>query len=336
MADHSQPQQAPAFGPGQWLNTEHPLQMDNLRGLVVLVDIWDYTGINCLRTLPYIQEWYHRYADHGLVVIGVHAPAFEFGRERAQVLAALHELDIHYPVLLDNDFMTWHAFNNYFWPSRYLIDANGRIRHHQSGEGGYMELEHSIQTLLREINPDVDLPPVMEPLRPEDYPERLHYRPTPELRGGLQRGALGNPEGYAGGVPILYSLPRQRQHGAFYVSGAWLADMQHIAYQGSNAGLIHVPYEAAEVNAVLSPHADTVERMLNPRAVSVEVWQDDRPIHAERRGADLTEDGRLVVHRPRMYNLIRNPGHERHELTLRVNTSGFALYAFSFISTVRD
>lgn len=322
---------APEFAQGQWLNSPNKVQMKQLHGSVVLVDIWDYTSIHCLRALPYVKRWYERYAEHGLVVVGIHAPEFAFGRERAQVEAALQELDIRYPVLLDNEFKTWHRFKNQFWPARYLIDTQGRVRGHTYGEGDYAQTEAQLQGLLREINPNAELPPVIAPLDAEN-PARVP-RPTPQLRGGLHGGALGNPEGYAGNAPLLYSLPRQRTPGAFYVAGAWRASHEYLMYQGTHEGIIHVPYEATEVNAVLSPHADVVERSIHPMAVAIEIWQDDRPIQDEQRGADLTEDGRLQVTRPRMYNLIRNPGHEQHELTLRVRNQGFALYSFSFVSS---
>jgi hypothetical protein len=302
----------------------------------VVIDFRDYTRLNCLRTLPYVQAWAQRYEAVGLQVIGIHTPEYTFGRERHQVELALAELNVAYPVLLDNDFKNWNAFRNRFWPSKYLIDPRGVIRAVHEGEGDYQSFERAIQTVLREHQPDVDLPSLMPPLRPEDDAEARRYRPTPELRGGFNRGALGNLEGYAGGAPLLYSLPDQRRSGAFYVSGAWRADMQHFMYCGSSEGEIRVPYEAVEVNAVLSPHADTVERLINPQTISVEVWQDDQPIAETMRGADLTEDGRLLVNRPRLYNLVRNPGFEQHELTLRVRAPGFALYAFAFGSGVMD
>lgn len=325
------PEFASGHSPADWINSERPLRLADLRGRAVLLDIWDYTCLNCLRTLPYIRAWHEHYAPFGLVVIGLHTPEFTFGRERTQVELAARELDVRYPVLLDNEFKTWHAYDNRFWPARYLIDHEGYIRYLSYGEGNYLEFERAIQSVLREIDSNVALPPIMPLLREEDEPEAILNLPTPELRTGLHRGALGNPEGYAGGVPILYRLPTRRVNGAFYAAGAWKANDEYLAYQGKSEGIIQLPYEATEVNAVLSPHFDTVERILHPEAVAVEIWQDDRPLGEERRGFDLTEDGRVLVSRPRIYNLIRNPGFERHELTMRVKTTGFALYAFSFV-----
>lgn len=327
---------APAFPPGEWLNTDGPLSLAALRGRAVLVDFWEYSCINCLRTLPYLHQWHRRYVRLGLTIIGVHTPEFAFGRERRQIEMAARELDITYPVFLDNDYRVWEAFANRFWPAKYLIDQHGYIRYQTAGEGNYNTTELAIQAVLREANPDLDLPPVMQPLRPEDHPGAVCYRPTPELHAGLDRGALGNPEGYAAGVPMLYRLPKERPRGAFYAAGAWQAGQSSLAYQGQTEGIIHLPYEAVEVNAVLTPHVETVERMLHPEPAAVEIWQDDTPLDESNRGDDVTPEGRVLVDRPRLYNLVRNPGFERHELTLRVKARGFAVYAFSFTGCVKE
>jgi thiol-disulfide isomerase/thioredoxin len=326
---------APEFATGDWINVPAPLTLAGLRGQAVLVDFWEYTCVNCLRALPYLRQWHTRYRPHGLVIVGVHAPEFTFGRERGQIETAVRDLDIPYPVLLDSRYATWDAFANRYWPAKYLIDSHGYIRYQSHGEGGYDVFERAIQAVLLEDNPTRTLPPIMQPLRPEDRPGAVCYRATPELHAGLDRGALGNPEGYAGGVPVLYRLPAQRPHGAFYAEGAWQAGQEYFSYQGQAEGVIRLPYEAVEVNAVLAPHFEAVERMIHPQTVSVEVWQDDRPLGETARGADVSAEGRALVDRPRMYNLVRNPGFERHELTLRVRTRGFALYAFSFTSCVR-
>lgn len=325
---------APEFGRGEWLNTERPLSMAGLRGQAVLVDMWEYSCVNCLRTLPYLLQWHARYADKGLTIIGVHAPEFAFGRERQQIEAAIRVLGIPYPILMDDRYETWDAFANRAWPSKYLIDAHGYIRYQSQGEGGYGEFERALQAVLLEGDSDLTLPPIMQPLRDEDRPGAVCYRPTPELHAGFSRGALGNPEGYAPRITMLYRMPDQRPHGAFFVDGAWQAGDEYLAYQGQTEGIIRLPYEAVEVNAVVTPHVETVERLIHPQIVSVEIWQDDRPLNEESRGLDVTPEGRVLVDRPRMYNLVRNRGFERHELTLRVKMRGFGLYAFSFTACV--
>ncbi|MEO8395633.1 MAG: redoxin domain-containing protein, partial [Chloroflexota bacterium] len=312
------------FSSGHWLNGS-PLSLSGLRGRVLLLNFWSYTSSASLRVLPTIQRWNERYADAGLTVIGVHSPEFAFGREQAQIEWALREYDIRFPVLLDSEYALWNAYACEDWPTFVLIDRNGGVRAQTSSAG--RDLEQTVQMLLREIDPTVDLPSV----RDDDPLPQGFLEPTPDLFGGHTGGSLGNPEGYAGIAPILYPMPEQRRNGAFYVSGAWQASHEYLTYRGTTEGILQLPYEAVEVNAVLSPHPDIVERMLHPEALSVEIWQDNLPIPNEHLGADVTEDGRLLLDRPRLYNLVRNPGFERHELTLRIHTRGFTLYKFSFI-----
>ncbi|MEZ4671966.1 MAG: hypothetical protein R3E39_29020 [Anaerolineae bacterium] len=326
---------APEFTPGEWVNSR-PLTMAGLRGRAALIDIWEMSCINCLRTLPYIREWQRRY-DKWLTVIGLHTPEFPFAKEKQQIEMAVRQQEIIYPVYMDNNFAMWEAYANRYWPAKYLVDADGYIRYQSHGEGGYGAFEEAIQAVIHEFDTDATLPPVMQPLRDEDRPGAVCYRPTPELHAGLDRGALGNPEGYMRGVPVLYSMPKdkERQRGAFYVSGAWQAGEQFLSYQGQTEAIIRMPYEAVEVNAVLTPHVDLVERMVHPEPASVEVWQDELPLDDIVRGDDVTADGRVIVDRPRMYNLVRNRDFAQHELTLRVKVRGFAVYAFSFTGCVK-
>jgi len=155
---------APEIGPA-WLNSP-PLLLRNLRGRVVLLDFWDFTCVNCIRTLPYVREWHRRYEPLGLTTIGVHSPEFYFGQSPEILEQALAEFDIAYPVMLDNDYAIWKQFANKYWPSKYLIDPDGYIRYFHAGEGAYQETELAIQELLRERDPRVTLPRPMELLRP--------------------------------------------------------------------------------------------------------------------------------------------------------------------------
>lgn len=337
MLSNSQPVvRAPEFASGQWLNTPQPLTMAGLRRQVVLIDFWEYSCVNCIRTLPYLREWHNRYARHGLLIIGIHTPEFRFGRERQQIEAAITEFDIPYPVLMDDQLANWDAYANRFWPAKYLIDQRGYIRYQNHGEGEYDTTEQAIQTLLHEINPALDFPPIMQPLRDEDRTGAVCYHPTPELTAGLHFGALGNPTGYAsGGAAMLYEMPDEREIGAFYLAGAWQAQNEYFTFQGQLEGLIRVPYEAVEVNVVMTPQVDAVERMLHPQRISIELFQDDMPVEDSRRGTDLTEDGRVLIDRPRMYNLVRNPDFEQHELSLRIKTQGFGFYSFTFTGCVK-
>ena len=136
-------------GIASWINSE-PLTLDGLKGNVVLVDFWTYSCINCIRTLPYVKSWHDKYADQGLVIIGMHSPEFSFEKERAGVIEAAKKFGLEYPIAQDNDFVTWQVFNNMYWPTKYLIDRNGVIRYTHIGEGAYEQTEQMIQQLLAE------------------------------------------------------------------------------------------------------------------------------------------------------------------------------------------
>ncbi|HEC23239.1 MAG TPA: redoxin domain-containing protein [Chloroflexi bacterium] len=334
----------PEFAPGEWLNTEQPLSRERLRGQVLLVDFWDYTCINCIRTLPYVTTWHARYADKGLTVIGVHAPEFRFARDRSQIEAAIARYGIRYPVLLDNEYRTWDRFANRAWPTKYLIDAEGYIRYRQQGEGFYQETERAIQAALRLRDPGVSLPEVLPPLREEDAPGAVCYRTTPELYTGYQRGALGNPEGYAAGSPLVYRMPLHfdRREPYFYAEGIWRAEREAFIFAGQEEGRLIIPYSAVGVNAVFSPSADPVEVLLNLRPSEtlpvIEVRQDGEPLTPLNAGADIEYDdgGVSVVYvtRPRLYELVRNPDYESHEVELIFRAGGLAVYSFTFTSCV--
>lgn len=332
----------PELARGEWLNTDQPLTQDTLRGRVALIDFWDYTCVNCIRTLPYLTTWHERYAGKGLTVIGVHAPEFSFARSRAEIEAAIHEFGIPYPVLLDNEYQTWMRFANRAWPTKYLIDGDGYIRYKAQGEGHYHETERAIQALLRLRDPHVELPDLLPPLRPEDAAGAVCYRPTPELYAGYERGSLGNREGYAAANPLVYRMPHpdDRAEMHFYADGIWRAQAESFAFAGQDGGRIMLPYRAASVNAVLSPSSDPVEVMLHLRRTEVspviEVRQDGKPLTPANAGGDIDyDDGGIsviCVERPRMYELVRNPQFEAHELELIFHAHGLALYAFTFTS----
>src|SRR5947209_2051430 len=188
-----------------WLNSP-PLSLRQLRGRAVLIDFWDYTCVNCIRTLPYVQAWHQRYAEKGLVAIGVHTPEFTFAQYESNVERGVREFGLTYPIVIDTNYELWKAFANKYWPAKYLIDKEGYIRHAHFGEGAYSETEAAIQDLLREVNPTVRLPALMKPVRESDAPGAICYRPTPELYLGHKRGRIGNPNGFAADRSNDYSF----------------------------------------------------------------------------------------------------------------------------------
>lgn len=315
-----------------WVNSP-PLTLGSLRGRVVLIDFWDYTCVNCIRTLPYLLEWRRRYSDKGLTIIGVHAPEFSCARRKEFVAAAVERFGIPYPVVLDNGYMIWQAFANKCWPAKYLIDKDGYIRFFHFGEGDYCGTEDTIQTLLREIDPSAELGPLMEPVRDTDRPGAACYRATPELYLGHQRGRIGNAGGFQHrGEPRAgeYKLPEKIAADTFYLSGPWQSGPESIRAAADSAGepaSVLVYYTAKEVNLVMAPNGE-----MQP----VEVLQDGRPLERQDAGEDVryTASGESVVEveTPRMYNLVRNAGMGQHLLQAVTRRAGLECFAFTLVT----
>jgi thiol-disulfide isomerase/thioredoxin len=339
----------PELPGGRWINTSDFFTRQRLLGQVVLFDFWDYTCVNCLRTLPYVREWHRRYAELGLTIIGIHSPEFRFAGQEHQVLAAIEDLNIPYPVLLDPEYEAWTRFANRAWPTKYLVDNKGYIRFRREGEGHYRELEEAIQLLLLMRDPDVSLPELMAPVRDTDREGAVCYRTTPELYAGYQGGglfgsAMGNTEGFVTDGIMLYHLPprEQRGEGQFFLEGFWRAWPESIAFAGQDRGRILLPYRAGGVNAVLSPSGDPVEIMLNMRPTQqeplVEIRQDGEPLSAHIAGRDIWIDQNgetfLRVDKPRLYEIVRNPEFSAHQLEMIFTAQGLALYSFTFNTCV--
>jgi thiol-disulfide isomerase/thioredoxin len=171
--------EAPEIIPGgEWFNSA-PLTINFLRGKVVLIDFWTYSCINCQRTFPYLRSWWEKYKDDGLVIIGVHTPEFEFEKKAENLKQAITDFELTYPIVQDNNYSTWRAYNNRFWPAKYLIDKEGRIRYTHFGEGAYDETESEIQKLLGEMGTTVD--------EPIDNPDYVIESRTPEIYLGAKR-----------------------------------------------------------------------------------------------------------------------------------------------------
>lgn len=318
---------APEISPGEWINSE-PLKLKDLRGKVVLIDFWEYTCINCIRTLPYVKAWHKRYNDQGLVIIGIHAPEFQFSREGENVIAAVKKFDIPYPIVLDNQYRTWRAFANRYWPTKYLIDKDGVIRYSHFGEGNYEETEEAIQGLLKELNPDLDFAEPMSPIRPTDIPGAVCYRVTPELYLGYQRGRIGNREGFRPGKLVGYSPPAKREEDIFYLQGKWLNGAESIRYSGEGKGSLSLRYTAAEVNLVIKPEGEN--------GFKVFITQDGEPLSDKNKGDDVLYDSEgksyLMIDEPRMYRLLKNNNFGTYDLELISESKGFSAYAFTFVT----
>jgi cytochrome c biogenesis protein CcdA/thiol-disulfide isomerase/thioredoxin len=287
---------APDFaGVTRWLNSP-PLTMAGLRGKVVLVDFWTYTCINCLRTLPYLRAWDTRYRDRGLTIVGVHTPEFEFEKDTVNVRDAIARNGLRYPVAQDNDYGTWNAWGNQYWPAKYLIDASGQVRYAHFGEGDYDETEQAIRSLL----PSKDLGP-----RAGRQPGEVPGAATPETYLGAARAERWLPPVRRGvhDYPGIARLPDDH----FALGGRWRVDDES-AEAVENATLrAHV--RGKSVYLVLG------SRGAKPRTVAVSL--DGKPVE------------RITVRRQRLYTLVKRSRSEEHNLTLRFE-AGVAGYAFTF------
>jgi thiol-disulfide isomerase/thioredoxin len=229
-----------------WLNTPDgaPVDLKSLRGKVVLIDFWAYSCINCQRAIPHIVDWYGAYRDSGLEVIGVHTPEYAFERVQGNVAAGARDLGITYPVALDNSYSTWTNYRNRYWPAKYLIDANGTVRHIKFGEGDYQTTEKLIRQLLTDANPAVQLP---APVDSVDTTPQTDTTPETYLSVGkvVNYGGSGRYDQGAGDFDYPPSLPNDR----FALRGRWTLDYQG-ATSGGNGASIALNYHAKDVYIV--------------------------------------------------------------------------------------
>ena len=308
-------QKAPELqGIAAYLNTDN-VKLSDLKGKVVLVDFWTYTCINCIRTLPYLKEWYSKYSDEGFVIIGVHTPEFEFEKDYDNVKMAVEKYGIKYPVVLDNDYKTWNAYKNQFWPRKYLIDSNGLIRYDHIGEGGYEETERKIQELLAETGSRVNQE-ISKPQNTIDVnPTQVN---TPEIYLGYSfaRTPLGNAEGFQPGQSVNYSLPSKASPNTVYLNGVWknnADDMELISDEGD----VVLVYSAKAVNIVAG------------RNSSLEVYVDGKVVDESNNGSDAA-GGKVNVDEQRLYNLVFDKDYGVHSIQIKIRGKGFQIYTFTF------
>ena len=274
---------APEIQSVQWLNSE-PLTMEGLRGKVVLVDFWTYSCINCIRTLPYLKQWNEKYADKGLVIIGMHTPEFDFEKSEDNVRAAMEKFGIKYAVAMDNDYVMWRAYGNSYWPRKYLIDREGNIVYDHIGEGGYEETEQVIQKLLGVKTEMVNAS------------QEQRNVGTPELYLGYNfaRQPLGNAEGFRPDEVVAYERTEIAQPNFVYLEGMWKNGPDSMeAVSDAKLSLI---YLASDVNIVAAGLG------------MAEILLDGNPVKDA--GSDIVEEnGRTYVEisEERLYNIVSSP-----------------------------
>ncbi|MGO6692462.1 cytochrome c biogenesis protein DipZ [Rhizobium johnstonii] len=309
-------------GAVEWLNSE-PLTTEQLRGKVVLVDFWTYSCINCIRTIPYVRAWAEKYADQGLVVIGVHAPEFAFEKKIDNVKKAIGDFQIGYPVAIDNDYKVWRAFENSYWPAAYLIDAKGQIRYHHFGEGNYNRTEKAIQDLLREVGSQTtaSAPVVPNAKGVEAGPDLGNIRSGETYLGYEQAANFASPEGLQADTARNYSIAEPGLNG-WGLSGTWIVGRDQATLDQPGGGITY-RFSARDLHLVLGPGA-------GDKPIRFQVKIDGKapgPDH----GSDIDADGNGTVTATRLYQLVRQSGTvAARNFEIRFLDPGVQAYAFTF------
>jgi Thioredoxin like C-terminal domain/AhpC/TSA family len=288
----------PALAPERWVNSA-PLTVEALRGKVVLLDVWEYTCINWIRTAPYLKAWHRDYSSLGLAVIGVHAPEFEFGKGAEHIDRGIRDHGLSYPIAIDNRFVIWRALGNDAWPAKYLFDRQGKLVKRWVGEGRYDEIEAEIRRLLATGSAGVPLPAVSQ--------EAVTFAGT------------GQPS-YAGITSETYIGAERREPGTVDLKGDWRSERQYVELR-RGVGTIVLPFNAGEVNLVMQPGP--------AGSAAVTVLLDGKAI-GESRGADVGADGVARFDRSGMLRLVAGASRRRHVLTLVTSDPGVRVFAFTF------
>ncbi len=282
-----------------WLNSP-PLSASGLRGKVVLIDVWTYTCINWLRTLPYVRAWAEKYKTEGLVVIGVHSPEFAFEHNVDNVRRQAKAMRVDYPIAIDNDFAIWRALSNNYWPALYLVDAQGRIRHHQFGEGGYDQSEKVLQQLLAEAGGRDPAPGLVAVVaRGAEAAADWNNLKSPENYVGYERTENFSSRGGAvRDSPHEYAVPARLKLNDWALLGDWTMQKGLAALNKPNGRIVY-RFHARDLNLVMGPAT-------RGSPVRFRVFIDGQPPGAAH-GSDVDEQGNGTASEQRLYQLIRQP-----------------------------
>jgi thiol-disulfide isomerase/thioredoxin len=324
--DKSEFKKAPEFsGITSYINTNET-KLSDLKGKVVLVDFWTYSCINCIRTLPYLVDWNQKYSDKGLVIVGIHSPEFEFEKNIDNVKQAVTRFGIKYPVLLDNDHGTWNAFQNSYWPRKYLLDSEGYIRYDHIGEGGYVETENAIRNLLAEKSNQqgteisnlnqtkLNVPGVAS----VDF----NQIKTPELYFGYQyaRDQLGNTQGFNPEKAVNYTIPSPYlKPNLIYLQGLWKNNPDSMELVGPQ-GKIMLSYSAKSINIVAGGKGE----------LAVKEDGKDNKTNNPFKGNDVDADGMFSIDGQRLYNIANHTNYGEHQIEIDAKGPGFKIYTFTF------
>lgn len=310
---------APELHATQWFNSP-PLTMAQLRGKVVLIDFMTYSCVNCVRTFPHMRYLWSRLKDHGLVIVGVQTPEFQFEKDIRNIEDAIKRHGLEYPIAVDNDYQIWNALGNHYWPAQHFIDKDGNIRHMRAGEGGDAEIEEWLARLLKEAGYDAQLDAGV-------HEEEVHMLEPTTLEtycGFLRNTGMGNPANCnANGKCTYQDKDRTHQTGVVYLDGGWKQSEEYLEHDDDGRGYILLPFQAREVNLVMT--SDVPQE--------VELWLDDSPVPNGLAGADVRFEGAKSlarIDRQDMFRLIKGKDVERHELKVLSSRSGLRVYAYTF------
>jgi len=308
--------------PAGFINTE-PFKLKDVIGKkVILLDIWTYSCINCQRTLPYITEWDAKYRDDGLLVVGIHTPEFEFEKELSNVQDAVKRFGIEYPVVLDNDLGTWHAYRNRYWPRKYLIDIDGFVVYDHIGEGAYAETETKIKELLAEravkLGEKVNLTSELSDIRVKEAITDTTPRSPEVYFGAWRNSTFGNGDpGMLGGFKL--KAPAEYVRDIFYLVGSWNIFTEYAENAESDARVIY-RYSGDKVFMVARAAQDA----------KITILQDGEPV-TDARGDDVDDKSSVIVGEERLYKLIDNPdGAKEHVLEIIFDDPGVHIFTFTF------
>lgn len=308
---------APNFkGITAWIDSP-ALNISDLKGKVVLIDFWTYSCINCIRTIPYLEAWYNKYGNDGLVIVGVHTPEFQFEKNTTNVLAAVKSFGIKYAVALDDYDATWNAYKNSYWPTEYLIDKNGDIRDVHIGEGGYNATETTIQELLENAGYPVNAGIVANSVNGTSV--NFSKIETPEIYLGYLTSGYGIILGSPGEV-YNYNITGPMVNSTVYPSGKWLDASDSIVSEGNNSELFLI-YKAKSVNIVAQGNSSTVTIVLDGKNLSQAYLGSDSALHQGVASARISS--------ARLYNIVSAPTYGWHELEI-IASPGSRVYTFTF------
>ena len=330
-------------GTQEWVNSE-PFTMQDLRGKVVLIDFWTYSCINCIRTIPFLQTWHERYADEGLVILGVHTPEFEFEKVYDNVVQSTKDLGVAWPVVQDNNYRVWRSYSNRFWPAKYLIDKDGVIQFRHFGEGKYAETEQEIRKLLEDVGAASEAltMPLPEDQQAAARPADSDRQRTPELFAGWEfvvshfQGGRGlyvgqvDPYNNNRNEVVELDIPREIHPDRIYLKGLWHIGPESVTHARETedySDSVVLAYSSRSVNAVLTSESG------EPYKVRVRI--QGQYLTEENKGEDIIigEDGEsyLMVAEPRAYKIIEHPEWMKHQvLELFSMSDDFGLFSFTF------